>query len=283
MFEEEFLMADLDKKQNGASPVEQSKDADDILDSPYDDIPEVKDKSLKEIKEKDLDRGQELYTGFGFGGVDASGVDVEDIADSNPVPRVSEGNKDEHVFIAGSGKKAPANENVPIKTITKEENTIFETARDDEQNIAPVRENVNNKVESYREVPEDTKVVIKPDNGDVVYRETTIDRPIGRTSVLTDKRVVDTKNTGLTYNKESAIDVPADYQLAGVYYGNDYRDNRNYLIGPYQTDAYSIKKHYKNQARDRKGGLPIKKIALGVAAVAGVLWLIKDDDDGFFG
>ena len=283
MFEEEFLMADLDKKQNGASPVEQSKDADDILDSPYDDIPEVKDKSLKEIKEKDLDRGQELYTGFGFGGVDASGVDVEDIADSNPVPRVSEGNRDEHVFVAGSGKKAPANENVPIKTITKEENTVFEAARDDEQNIAPVRENANNKVESYREVPEDTKVVIKPDNGDVVYRETTIDRPIGRASVVPDKRVGDTQNTGLTYNKESAIDVPADYQLAGVYYGNDYRDSRNYLIGPYQTDAYSIKKHYKNQARDRKGGLPIKKIALGVAAVAGVLWLIKDDDDGFFG
>lgn len=283
MCEEEFLMADLDKKQNGASPVEQSKDADDILDSPYDDIPEVKDKSLKEIKEKELDRGQELYTGFGFGGVDASGVDVEDIADSNPVPRVSEGNKNEHIFVAGSGKKAPANENVPIKTITKEENTVFETARNDEQNIAPVRENANNKVESYREVPEDTKVVIKPDNGDVIYRETTIDRPIGRSSVVTDKRVGDTQNTGLTYNKESAIDVPADYQLAGVYYGNDYRDSRNYLIGPYQTDAYSIKKHYKNQVRDRKGGLPIKKIALGVAAVAGVLWLIKDDDDGFFG
>lgn len=253
------------------------------MDSPYDDIPEVKDKSLKEIKEKDLDRGQELYTGFGFGGVDASGVDVEDIADSNSVPRVSEGNKNEHIFVAGSGKKAPANENVPINTITKEENTVFETARNDEQNIAPVRENVNNKVESYREVPEDTKVVIKPDNGDVIYRETTIDRPIGRASVMPDKRVGDTQNTDLTYNKESAIDVPADYQLAGVYYGNDYRDSRNYLIGPYQTDAYSIKKHYKNEARDRKGGLPIKKIALGVAAVAGVLWLIKDDDDGFFG
>ena len=50
-------MADLDKR-TGGSPVEQSKDTDDILDSPYDDVSEVKDKSINELKERKLDRGK---------------------------------------------------------------------------------------------------------------------------------------------------------------------------------------------------------------------------------
>lgn len=266
-------MADLDKKHNGASPVEQSNN--------IDDVPEVRNRTIKEIDEKDLDRGQELYTGFGFGSVDTSDVEVEDIAKSKTVPGVSDGKSDEHVFVADSTNSVNKDKSVPIKTIAKEESTVFETARSNEaQNIAPRKNVVDKRVENRRVVPEDTKIVIKPDNGDVVYTETTVDRPATRSRVLTTEKIVNptNKTTGLAINEESAIDVPADYQLAGVYYGNDYRDNRNYLTSAYQTDAYSIKRHYKNQAKEKKGGLSINKIALGVAAVAGVVWLIKDED-----
>ena len=87
----------------------------------------------------------------------------------------------------------------------------------------------------------------------------------------------------LPINVESVNDTPADYQLNGVYYGNDYRQNRNYLATPYQRDAYSIKNHYKARAKYTKKGLTLGKIALGAVAVAGVLWLVKDDEkDGFF-
>ena len=266
-------MADLDKKQTGASPVEQSNNIDGLS--------EVNNRPIKEIDEKDLDRGQELYTGFGFGSVDASDVEVEDIAKSKAVPGVSEGKSDEHVFVADGASSVNKDKSVPKKTIANEESTVFETARSNEaQNIVPNKVVVDKRVENRRVVPEDTKIVIKPDNGDVVYTETTVDRPATRSRVVTTEKIVNPTNraTGLAINEESAIDVPADYQLAGVYYGNDYRDNRNYLTSAYQTDTYSIKRHYKNQAKEKKGGLSIKKIALGVAAVAGVVWLIKDED-----
>ena len=91
-------MADLDKK-TGAAPVEQSKDSDDILDSPYDDIPEAKDKSINELKERKLERGQKLYTGFGFGGVDAEGVDIDRLG------------ADEQAVLAGNEKTRVAKDN----------------------------------------------------------------------------------------------------------------------------------------------------------------------------
>ena len=64
-------MADLDNKQKGASSVDQSKDIDEL-----DETPKANDRPLNDAKDKDLERGQELYTGFGFGGVDDD-VDVK--------------------------------------------------------------------------------------------------------------------------------------------------------------------------------------------------------------
>lgn len=270
-------MADLDKKQNGASPVDQTEDMDNMIE----DASNNRDKYISDL-EKDLDRGQELYTGFGFGGANVGGDNIVDARKTQPVPRMSDENNPEKV--------------VNVSNINRDESKVFEAdgagiARDndkkvrvhDDKNIAP---KVSNDVVSRREVPEDTKVVIKPDNGDVVYTETSVDARVQKPKVVVEEEIVDTNiyhGVDLPIDKESAVDVPSDYQLAGVYYGNDFReDNRSYLVGPYQTDTYSIKRHYKSQAKYNKGGLPIKKIALGVAALAGVVWLMKDNDKRFW-
>ena len=272
-------MADLDKKQNGASPVDQTEDMDNMIEDASND----RDKYISDL-EKDLDRGQELYTGFGFGSVDASSTNLTETSKTQSIPKVSDENSQEKVVAVGN--------------INKDESKVFEAdgagiARDnvkkvrahDDKNIAP-KAKVNNDLVSRREVPEDTKVVIKPDNGDVVYTETSADARVQKPKVVVEEEIVDTNiyhGVDLPIDKESAVDVPSDYQLAGVYYGNDFReDNRSYLVGPYQTDAYSIKRHYKSQAKYKKNGLPIKKIALGVTALAGVVWLMKDDDKKFW-
>ena len=124
-------MADLDKR-TGSSPVEQSKDTDDILDSPYDDVSEVKDKSIDELKERKLDRGQELYTGFGFGGVNAGDVEIDDLAASDAVPKVSD-NHGKKAFVLDNKKPSHVenSERVAIKTINKEDNKVFEPAGND--------------------------------------------------------------------------------------------------------------------------------------------------------
>ena len=283
-------MADLDKK-TGAAPVEQSKDSDDILDSPYDGNPEAKDKSINELKERKLERGQELYTGFGFGGVDAEGVDIDRLG------------ADEQAVLAGKEKDSVAKDNdrLAVKTINKEDNMVFEPATGgaiDEKTTVNVGENIEknieisnqaniapNEVASYREVPKDTRIEIKADKGDVVYREAELDyEPVGRAIYVEDDVEFDHDRAfDLPINVESVNDTSADYQLNGVYYGNDYREHRNYLAAPYQRDAYSIKNHYKSRAKYTKKGLPLGKIALGAVAVAGVLWLVKDDEkDGFF-
>lgn len=271
-------MADLDKKQNGASPVDQTEDMGDMIE----DASNNRDKYISDL-EKDLDRGQELYTGFGFGGVDDSS-NLAETSKTQSIPRVNDENSQEKI--------------VAVSNINKDESKVFEAdgagiARendkkvrvDDDKNIAP-KAKVNNNLVSHREVPEDTKVVIKPDNGDVVYTETSVDARVQKPKVVVEEEIVDTNiyhGVDLPIDKEIAVDVPSDYQLAGVYYGNDFReDNRSYLVGPYQTDTYSIKRHYKSQAKYKKSGLPIKKIALGVAALAGVVWLMKDDDKRFW-
>lgn len=272
-------MADLDKKQNGASPVDQTKDMDNMIE----DASNNRDKYISDL-EKDLDRGQELYTGFGFGSVDAGSTNLAETSKTQPIHKVSDENNPEKV--------------VNVSNINRDGSKVFEAdgagiARDndkkvrvdDDKNIAP-KAKVNNDIVSHREVPEDTKVVIEPDNGDVVYTETSVDARVQKPKVVVEEETSNTKSyhgVDLPIDKESAVDVPSDYQLAGVYYGNDFReDNRSYLVGPYQTDAYSIKRHYKSQAKYKKNGLPIKKIALGVAAIAGVVWFMKDDDKRFW-
>ena len=296
-------MADLDKR-TGGSPVEQSKDTDDILDSPYDDVSEVKDKSIDELKERKLDRGQELYTGFSFGGVDAGDVEIDDLAASDAVPKVSD-NHGKKAFVLDNKKPSHVenSERVAIKTINKEDNKVFEPAGNDvvdEKTAVPAKkpvtqtidridepkfaqnELVNNK--SYREIPRDTRVVIEADHGNMVYRESEIGHSphLIRDTYIEESVSHHPAAIDLAVNVESAHDTPADYQLNGVYYGNDYRGMRNYITDPYQRDIYSIKKHYKSQAKANKKGLSLSKIAFGAAAVAGIVWLVKDDEKDSF-
>ena len=141
---------------------------------------------------------------------------------------------------------------------------------------------VNNK--SYREIPRDTRVVIEADHGNMVYRESEIGHSphLRRDAYIEESVSHHPAAIDLAVNVESAHDTPADYQLNGVYYGNDYRGMRNYITDPYQRDIYSIKKHYKSQAKANKKGLSLSKIAFGAAAVAGIVWLVKDDEKDNF-
>ena len=270
-------MADLDKKQNGASAVDQNEDIDDMIDDPIDDIDETKKIPINDLKEKDLDRGQEIYTGFGFGGVDGGGVSVADISqnmdgenasldDKNmPSPRLDK-NKAPGKAIYKEG----------LRDINANNRTADGQKTFDGGNQSKIR----------RELPEDTKLVIKADDGDVVYKESNIDRAEASPRSTGSREQISPASYGLEkpINTGYTVDVPADYQLAGVYYGNDFRDNNKiYLAKSYQTDTYSIKRHYKNQADcNCQGGWPVKKIGLGAAVVAGLLCLKKNNDKGFW-
>lgn len=59
-------MANTNEKRTGPSEVEQGKNANEMFDA-TDDIPEVRNETKAEKTQDDLDRGEELYTGFGFG------------------------------------------------------------------------------------------------------------------------------------------------------------------------------------------------------------------------
>lgn len=59
-------MANTNEKRTGPTEVEQGKNANEMFDA-TDDIPEVRNETKAEKNQDDLDRGEELYTGFGFG------------------------------------------------------------------------------------------------------------------------------------------------------------------------------------------------------------------------
>ena len=236
------------------------------------------DKKLKE--DLNLDRGQELYDGFGFGGVASTSVDVKTLVDG--IDREARLN-------AGSSKTI---NNESSKAIKEGKSVTFAGSNDDSLNEKPVTKTIDpiNKVDkrvevsTRKEVPKDSKIVIKADKGDMVYKESDLDYASQKKAVYVDDRVRhdddDNKALDILVNEESNKDTPADYELGVTLYGNDPRSNRSYLLSPYQRDVYSIKNHYKAQAKTKKKSLPLGKIALGAVALGAAIWLIRDDDKG---
>lgn len=71
---ENITVADKKFQKAGPSKVEQGKNANEMI-HPADDIPEARPaQDPVEITQDDLDRGEELYTGFGFGGAEIKEV-----------------------------------------------------------------------------------------------------------------------------------------------------------------------------------------------------------------
>ena len=332
-------MTDKYKENNGPSEVDQSRDADEVFDE-TDDINVKKNSEIK-VKdiEKNLDRGEELYSSFGFDSnrdstdtkiadqLETARIDskkVNEIVD-NPTTRQSVTVEDREVFVPSNDKttKQKPSDTESIETIEKQDprtsdSTIVIRANDKvddhvEDRKAPIpspgpayEDNIvgadefqktigeNTEKTSYREVPENTKVIIKADDGDINYRQRQVDskdikasRDYGRSQSPTKThRHTHTVYDVLINESNTPGQVPADYQVRGVYYKNDPRPNTldNTPISAYKTyNTVSIKDHYKSKRKASRPGLPIKKIALGVGALAGLaLVLLPNEDDGPF-
>ena len=150
------------------------------------------------------------------------------------------------------------------------------------------------KVSNYKEIPEDTKLVIKADNGEISYREKHLendDRKLNKDYNLAENK------TNYKRRNHKVLDfpvsesntrgqVPADYQLKSTHYSNDLRQNNLYNTpgSVYKNyDTVSIKNHYKSKKKLAKRGLSLGKVAIAVAAVAGIslIFLPEEDDCPF--
>lgn len=150
------------------------------------------------------------------------------------------------------------------------------------------------KVSNYKEIPEGTKLVIKTDNGDISYREKHLEN---KDSKLKKDYHLNANKVSYTRRNHKVLDfpvsesntrgqVPADYQLKSTHYSNDLRRNNLYNTpgSVYKNyDTVSIKNHYKSKKKLAKRGLSLGKVAIAVAAVAGIslIFLPEEDDCPF--
>lgn len=277
-------MANTEDRKLGPSEVEQSKNAHEIFDE-TDDIKNYQpDQTTLEKKQENLDRGEELYTGFGFDGDRDSGEKL--LADE----------------LAPTSKPSThaAPRQTTLETDRKEEvRQVSNTSANANYNKPAQSDNYTTKrtitKSASREVPEETKLIIEPKGGEFRYKERTPDynRKDDREVYYynQNQEVIDRNAKSQTqrvdeYNRTST---PVDYKLAGVHYDIDPRTGQYYHLanGAYISDyehieTLPIKHHYKTQRKEKKG-LPWTKIALGVAAVAGLgLLFMADEDDGPF-
>lgn len=234
---------------------------------------------------KDLGRGEELYTGFGFGNID---TDVE-----IPSPSLDQ---------ADSIEKEE-------KIIEKPKLTIIDDRKEDQVKEIEInsKESTDRKISSKitsekREIPKETKVVIEPHQGNIRSHQSTMDgrevqtnylleteegktcqRPITKTYSEGYKTV--NKNVQRYTNKQSP-----DYELKGVYFTNKQQTTnplslKNPLNQAPTINPIPIKRHYKNIKTSKKKQIPWKPIALGLAATIGAFKIITaitdDEDEGF--
>lgn len=127
----------------------------------------VEQKKNAEDLKKDLDQGEELYTGFGFGNID---TDVE-----VPSPSIDQ---------ADSIKKEE-------KIIEKPKLTIIDDRKEEKVKEIKIstKESTDRKITSTitsetREIPKESKVVIEPHHGNIRSHQSTMARGENRTSYL---------------------------------------------------------------------------------------------------
>ena len=293
-------MADKNR-QTGPSEVEQGKNANEIFDQ-TDDIPEAKTIKKEPVE---LERGEELYTGFGFGNVETKDIDLEKLSHDQVLAKNdSKEIIDKDPVFESKTSQVRENEN-PNLTIIDNRNENVKTDVKLTTNHITNRQ-VSSKITSEsRQVPKDTKLVIEPHQGNIRSHQTTISRPSqDKTYLIVEnddlprntsaKNTISRKLNGeylRTYEdaKISRYQQSPDYELSEVYYtkgrpSNPYSLTNNYT--PAKTiDPLSIKNHYKIMKKHHKVGLPWGKIALGLAATIGAFKVITaitdDEDEGF--
>lgn len=239
-------------------------------------------KNAKDLT-KDLDRGEELYTGFGFGNID---TDVE-------IPSSKQ---------AGSIEKEE-------KIIEKPKLTIIDDRKEDQVKEIEIstKESTDRKISSKitsekREIPKDTKVVIEPHQGNIRSHQSTMARGEEQTKYTLETKEGNTyqrpirKTYSKSYQKPNnisqryAVKQIPDYEQEGVYFTNKYQTTnplslKNPLNQAPSIRPISIKHYYKNMKKQNKKQIPWKPIALGLAATIGAFKIITaitdDEDEGF--
>lgn len=284
-------MANTEDRKLGPSEVEQSKNAHEIFDE-NDDLKEYQpSQTTLEKKQEKLDRGEELYTGFGFDsdrgrGERLLGDDLNTAKVPSPETHTPSAQTRQNTFESSTGTESDSrlsSSNVKVSNNQRvEPSTPYTTTRTVTKSAS-------------REVPEETKLIIEPQGGEFRYKERTPDYNRRRDRDVyyynSNEEAVDA-NLGDYRSRvdESGLQhIPADYELTEVHYDIDPRSGQYYHLanGAYITDydhieTLPIKHHYKLKRKEKKG-LPWTKIALGVAAVAGLgLLFMADEDDGPF-
>ena len=232
---------------------------------------------------KDLDQGEELYTGFGFGNID---TDVE-------VP-----SPDQSSFIEKEEK-----------IIEKPNLTIIDDREENQVKEIEIRtkESTDRKISSKitsekREIPKETIVVIEPHQGNIRSHQSTMARGEEQTKYTLETEEGNTYKRPIrnTYSKSyKTVDKNAqryankqtpDYEQEGVYFTNKYQTTnplslKNPLNQAPNIRPIPIKSHYKNMKKHNKKQIPWKPIALGLAATIGAFKIITaitdDEDEGF--
>lgn len=236
-----------------------------------------------EALRKDLDQGEELYTGFGFGNIDTD-VEVQSPDQASSIEKEE-------------------------KILEKPNLTIIDDRKEEEVKEIEIRtkESTERKISSKitsekREIPKETKVVIEPHQGNIRSHQSTMDGREVQTKYLLEteegksyQRPI-TKTYSESYNKVNknvqryANKQSPDYELQGVYFTNKHQTTnplslKNPLNQAPTTNPIPIKSHYKNMKKHNKKQIPWKPIALGLAATIGAFKIITaitdDEDEGF--
>lgn len=294
-------MANTNERKTGPSKVDQARNTSDIIDDP-------KDIKSKEISEKDLDRGEELYTGFGFGNIieprkshqarhatstkyaEAESVENPLVEKQEAMPALED---DESLFVSntrnplGLGNEASP-EPSPIEVPETKKLPKTKTLYEEKANRPEARGNwqVKNSEKIMEAMPVEKE---RP-----MAFESSL---IGESSLPGSEYGLGNKSVGahLAYTglgEANASKQVPDYELSDVCYAyqrdkKDFYQPRNFAKNSYHVEVLPIKRHYKSLEKEKKkSAFPWAKIALGLSASLGVIGLIKHltdkDDSGFF-
>ena len=224
-----------------------------------------------------LERGEELYSGFGFD-------DQRPIGDKKLIRSISE-SEIENSLNSTSYKSTKVDDKSSLANNEKE---IGPLKNEYKNNKKPNKENTVDIPVSKRLLKEDSVITIEANNGSFSYQEETFpNHPI-----IANHKISDDSNKGKSsYNKPfydynvAPNQWPADYELDEIYYGKD-QEISLLVDGGYQEKNLSIpsiKTHYKSMEKNKKNKLSLGKMALGLTALGTLAYiLLSKDDDTYF-
>ena len=224
-----------------------------------------------------LERGEELYSGFGFD-------DQRPIGDKKLIRSIKE-SEIEDSLNSTSYKSTKVDDKSSLANNKKE---IRPLKNEYKINKKPKRENTADIPVSKRLLKEDSVITIEANNGIFSYQEETFpNQAIKANHKISDdfnKEKLSYSDLYQDYNI-APNQWPADYELEEIYYGKD--QELSLLVGGgYQEKNLSIpsiKTHYKSMEKNKRNKLSLGKMALGLTALGTLAYiLLSKDDDTYF-